>query len=424
MSLFKKNVNEIAYADGKKHFADVIKNTGSGELLVWRQPEEDFNNGSTLIVMPGEEAVFIKGGVIEQVFSNGTYILSTDNYPFISRLRNARTGGVSTFNCVVYFVRKALSIEVKWGTDSPIQVRDKKLGIATKLKARGAYKLCVEDVGIFITKMLGNNISCQHPQELDNYFFNEFQSKIRTVIAKTLNEQEEELLGIEARLGEFSVAIMPFFQEVLNEYGLKCVNFAVSAIDIDDNELRAKYDAIIMDMFEQTRQGDVTAANTIKQGKAEVEVETMRGQAEAKVKLQQGLVDAQIMIAQGKAEKEIMDCLGESGWSKQQAAEILKTLANNPGNGSLATAGAGLGMGMAMSGPFASLANQMISPIAPFSTPDATPAMPSSNRFEEQDEVVTGDPMKVLGKLKELLDAGFITEDEYAQKKKEVLSRM
>ena len=424
MSLFKKNANEAAYVGGKKHFADVIKNTGAGELLVWRQPEEDFNDGSTLIVMPGEEAVFIKGGVIEQVFSNGTYILSTDNYPFISRWRNARTGGVSTFNCVVYFVKKALSVEVRWGTDSPIQVRDKKLGIATKLKARGAYKLCVDDVGVFITKMLGNNIPFQHPQELDNYFFNEFQSKIRTVIAKTLNEQEEELLGIDARLEEFSVAITPFFQELLNEYGLKCINFVVSAIDIDDNELRAKYDAIGMDMYEQTRQGDVTAANTVKQGKAEVEVEIMRGQAEAQIKLQQGLVEAQIMVAQGKAEKEIMDFLGESGWSKQQAAEILKTLASNPGSGSLATAGAGLGMGMAMSGPFASLANQMISPIAPFTTPDATPATPVSSRFEEQEEVSAEDPMKVLGKLKELLDAGLITEDEYTQKKKEVLSRM
>ena len=107
MALFGKNPNETAYTGGKKHWADVIKNTGPGELLIWRQPEEDFNTNSTLIVMPGEEAIFIKGGNIEEVFGNGTYKLSTENYPFISRLRNAFTGGISTFNCVVYFVRKA-----------------------------------------------------------------------------------------------------------------------------------------------------------------------------------------------------------------------------------------------------------------------------------------------------------------------------
>jgi hypothetical protein len=51
MSIWK-NENESAYAGGKKHWADVIKNSGDGNLLIWRQPEEDFNVNSTLIVMP------------------------------------------------------------------------------------------------------------------------------------------------------------------------------------------------------------------------------------------------------------------------------------------------------------------------------------------------------------------------------------
>lgn len=68
MALFGRNPNESAYVGGKKHWTDVIKNSGSGELLIWRQPEEDFNINSTLVVMPGEEAIFIKGGTVEQVF--------------------------------------------------------------------------------------------------------------------------------------------------------------------------------------------------------------------------------------------------------------------------------------------------------------------------------------------------------------------
>ena len=127
MAIFNRNPNEAAFAGGKKNWADVIKNFGPGELLIWRQPEEDFNTNSTLIVMPGEEAIFIKGGIIEQTFDNGTYKLSTENYPFISRLRNVFTGGISTFNCTVYFVRKSHSMEILWGTSSPIQVRDKEL---------------------------------------------------------------------------------------------------------------------------------------------------------------------------------------------------------------------------------------------------------------------------------------------------------
>ena len=114
MPLFQKNPNEAAYAGGKKHWADVIKNTGPGDLLIWKQPEEDFNTNSTLIVTPGEQAIFVKGGNIESIFEEGTYKLSTNNYPFISRLRTMFTGGISTFNCVVYFVRLADSRELRF----------------------------------------------------------------------------------------------------------------------------------------------------------------------------------------------------------------------------------------------------------------------------------------------------------------------
>lgn len=168
MGLFGKNPNEVAYTGGKKHWADVIKNTGPGELLIWRQPEEDFNTNSTLIVMPGEEAIFIKGGTVEQVFENGTYKLSTENYPFISRLRNAFTGGISTFNCVVYFVRKADSQEIRWGTETPIQVRDKVWGIRTDARVRGAYKVRIENPVTFLEKLIGNNIPFQLQGELVN----------------------------------------------------------------------------------------------------------------------------------------------------------------------------------------------------------------------------------------------------------------
>lgn len=44
MALFNKNPNEAAYVGGKKHWTDVIKNSGSGELLIWRQPDEDFKH--------------------------------------------------------------------------------------------------------------------------------------------------------------------------------------------------------------------------------------------------------------------------------------------------------------------------------------------------------------------------------------------
>lgn len=387
MGLFDRNPNESAYVGGKKHFADVIKNSGSGELLIWRQPEEDFNTNSTLIVMPGEEAIFIKGGTVEQTFENGTYHLSTENYPFIGRFRNAFTGGVSTFNCVVYFVRTAHSVEIRWGTDSPIQVRDKLLGIATKLRCRGSYKIQIDNPVKFLEKLIGNNIPFQLQEELNKYFINEFQSKIKSVIARAINESNTEILGIDARLDEFSEIIEPYMQEILDDYGLKCVKFVVAAIDIDDDELRRRYDEIGMDSIAK-----------------------LRG---------------------AQADKAVMGILGDD-WARQQAANILGDLANNPGAGGVAAAGAGMGMGIGAAGAFGAMAQQMFAPMNNGVVPQQqTPIQNTpSGRFTQQKSGTNSaneakeDPIEVLGKLKKLLDAGLIEQAEYDAKKAEILSRM
>lgn len=381
MGLFKKNPNEAAYQGGRKHFTDVIKNSGAGDLLIWRQPEEDFNTNSTLIVMSGEAAIFVKGGTVEQVFENGTYKLSTQNYPFISRLRTMLSGGISTFNCVVYFVRTASSREIRWGTDSPVQVRDKLLGIATKLRCRGSYKVRIENPAKFLEKLVGNNIRYQTQEDLDDYFINEFQSKIKSTIARAVNESNAELLGIDARLDEFSETMQPYMQNILDEYGLRCVKFVVSAIDIDDDELRRRYDELGMDAIATVRKA--------------------------------------------QADKGAMDILGDN-WGKQQAAEILRDLANNPGAGGAAAKGAGFGAGFAAGGVFNGMAQQMFEPMA--AQPAYGQPAASGGKFLQSTEngapESAPDPVEALGKLKRMLDAGLITQSEYDAKKAEILSRM
>lgn len=382
MALFKKNANEAAYVGGRKHWADVIKNSGDGDLLIWRQPEEDFNTNSTLIVMPGEEAIFIKGGTIEHTFENGTYKLSTENYPFISRLRTMFTGGISTFNCVVYFVRKADSRELLWGTDSPIQVRDKAWGVRTDARVRGAYKLRIDNPTVFLEKLIGNNIPYQRQDDIFQYFENELAGKIKTAVSSFLNSWQNELIGMDAYLTELSAQIHPYINETVSDYGLKCVSFSLSGLDIDVT----KYDQ--MDEAQM-----------------------------AKI--------AKLRNAEG--DKGVMDILSEN-WGKQQAANILGTLAQNPGAGGIAATGAGLGMGFAAGSVFGSMADQMFAPMnGAIKQEDQSYGMPSSSRFEqvnEDEQSSSEDSFEVLSTLKRMLDAGLIEQTEYDAKKTEIMSRM
>lgn len=392
MSIFR-NDNESAYVGGRKHWTDVIKNSGDGSLLLWRQPEEDFNTNSTLIVMPGEQAIFIKDGTVEQVFDNGKYRLSTENYPFISRLRNAFSGGVSTFNCVVYFVRKADSRELLWGTPEPISVLDKVYNISTGIQARGSYKVRIVNPAVFLEKLLGNNVFFQEQGDLDSYFSNEFQQYIQSALGMFFQDYQKDLRdSLAANCSNIARELTPQINEVISRYGLALTSFTIASMQAN----RADY----------------------------AEIDAARKEAYAERFRRQG-------VALGQ--KDALDTLGQD-WGRVTGAEVLSQIATNPGAGGMAAAGAGLGMGLGAGSAFGSIANAVFAPtvanMAPTNTPSFNtgrfdmdaPSNPASPPAASQND--SNDAVAVLQKLKTLLDANLITQAEYDAKKAEVLERM
>lgn len=325
-----KNSNESAYVGGQKHWVDVIKNSGDGNLLIWRQPEEDFNTNSTLIVMPGEQAIFINQGNIEQVFTSGTYKLSTENYPFISRLRNVFSGGISTFNSVVYFVREADSKEIEWGTMQPIRYGDPMLG-PVNIKAGGAYKIQIANPQKFLTKLIGNNIDFETQLGLNQYFANEFSMHIADAINRTLQELQsqnyKEVFHYVGNLVNFSKSVEPQIQSILDDYGLRIKAFSIS---------RCK------DEYEDP------------------EVEKMI------------------------TDKKRMQYLG-GGWAAQQQVDIMKNISTNEGSGGIAAAGAGLGMGLNMGSIFGNMTQQSMgqNPMQNQPSPADNPIMGKLKQLKE-----------------------------------------
>ncbi|CAG7654001.1 SPFH domain-containing protein [Paenibacillus allorhizosphaerae] len=287
----------------------VIKNDGPGDVLAWKFLGEDFNTGSQLIVAESEEALFFKDGIIEQIFDGGKYTLSTNNYPFISAFRNFFSGGISAFNCKVYFINKVHKLELFWGTDTPIQMRDPVYMLQTSIQARGSYSIQVADSKKFLLKLIGNNIQFFTQQELNGYFRNAFLQYIKDEIARVIKSSGREVLDICTEKTKIAEFLAPVLNSVLDEYGVRLVNFYISAIDIPENDPnRAK-------------------------------------------------------LEEAYANKAFMGVLGQD-WGRQQSTEILKELAANPGAGGVAAAGAGLGMGIAAGGVFGDLASQMLMPMA------------------------------------------------------------
>lgn len=329
-----KDPKEAAYNRGEKSFQDVIENQSAGELLYSIDPREDFNTGSTLIVHPGEVALFEKNGVIQEEFTNGRYVLSTENYPFISRLRNMLSGGVSSFNCRVHWFREGDSKEIKWGTETPIEIEDRIYNQEAKLGIAAVYKIKISNPTLCLKKLLGNNIYFKSEAEMNEYWGGELSSIIREVTYNILRAYPNTMLDAINQTRSISKSIQPEVDESISEYGIQLVKFSIVAINILD------------DFIERVRANkDITRDATL-QGMAR----DIESQAEAKAK---------INIAQG--DLGVMQTLGEN-WGKQQTVEILKNISVNPGAGGIASAGAGLGMGLGAGNAFGNMANQIITP--------------------------------------------------------------
>lgn len=327
MGLFDKNNHS---EPGEKHFLNVIKNTGPGEYLFWKNPEEDFNFGSTLIVSENEQALFVRDGLVEQVFDGGRYTLEADNYPFLSRLRNVLSGGVSSFHCKVYYVRLADTKEITWGTPTPIQLRDPVLGIPVSIQARGSYRVRIADAKRFYLKMVGNNESVFTQNDVTSFCQSQFNGIIKSTIAKQLRHSQEEILGVSERQDEFAAQIEPSVGEFFEDYGFHLVNFCIESLDIPmDDPYRQKVEMAHAERLAMLQTGQ--AANLLEADRID-----------------------QIVGAQGRA----FETLG-ANWGRQQSADILNAVASNPNSGGLAAAGAGFGMGIAAGGAIGSMAQNL-----------------------------------------------------------------
>lgn len=219
--------------DKSKNWYEVIKNESTSNELLWRFPIEDFNDKSVLIVKPGECAIFVQDGDIISVFEHGRHELRTGNMPFLSKIINSFSGGVSSYNCEVYFLRVADSQELLWGTKQPITIRDKRYGVITTVSARGSYRIRIIDPKCFFETLIGNGNPHVSQEDITRYFENEFQQYIQTALTAALGSISTDLIEINKYNYQLANALRPTINRAVSSYGIECVSFSVAAMETD-----------------------------------------------------------------------------------------------------------------------------------------------------------------------------------------------
>ena len=214
---------------------DVIKYEGPNDVFVWKFPGEDFNTLSQLIVHETQEAIFFKDGQALDIFGPGRHTLHTQNIPLIRRFVNLPFNGESPFHCEVYFINKTVSMDVMWGTPSPMPIQDALYKIIIPVRTNGQFAVRVIDGKKLLVNIVGN-ISRFDQEVLKQYFRGILLTNIKDYIAGQFVQKQISFLEIQSHLKEISSGIQLDLACEFEKYGIELVNFNVNDITPPEND--------------------------------------------------------------------------------------------------------------------------------------------------------------------------------------------
>jgi membrane protease subunit (stomatin/prohibitin family) len=214
-----------------KQFIDVITWTEAGEgILAYRFPMEDqeIQTGGKLTVRESQMAVFVNEGRIGDVFGPGLYTLSTQNLPLLTNLMNWDKAFKSPFKSDVYFFSTRLQIDQRWGTATPITIRDKEFG-AVRMRAYGIYSYRIADPKVFYQKVSGT-VPAYRVGDLEGQLRNTIIGRMTDTLG-TSSIDFLDMAGNQLRLGQAMIgALKPVFADL----GLSLESFVVESISLPE----------------------------------------------------------------------------------------------------------------------------------------------------------------------------------------------
>jgi membrane protease subunit (stomatin/prohibitin family) len=229
-----------------KQFIDVIQWTEpENGILAYRYPMEDMEiqNGGKLTVRESQMAVFVNEGRIGDVFAPGLYTLNTNTLPILTYLMNWDKAFKSPFKSDVYYFSTRLQTDQRWGTATPITIRDKEFG-AIRFRGYGIYAYKIADPKLFYQKVSGTR---------DLYGVPELEGQLRnTIVARMTDgfaQSSVPFLDMAANQAVLGQKIVEVLKPSFAELGLSLENFVVENISLPDELQKMLDQRISMNMI-------------------------------------------------------------------------------------------------------------------------------------------------------------------------------
>lgn len=217
----------------KGQFIDVIDCfEESDENVFWRFPMngKDIMMNAQLVVRPAQMAVFVNEGQIADVFQPGTYTLTTQNMPLMTKLKSWKYGFESPFKADVFYVTTRQLTDQLWGTPSPLAINDPEFGGRILIQSRGQFAYRVADPTRFLEEYAGTREVCTTTMLL-NYL----RGFIVQYLRDGIMESGLGYTALNTQLIEFSDTIMEKLAGKFTAVGLELTSFVITEMELPEN---------------------------------------------------------------------------------------------------------------------------------------------------------------------------------------------
>jgi len=218
-----------------------------------------------LTVSESQQAAFVNEGKIADVFGPGLHTLNTRNLPILTDLLNWDKDFESPFKSEVYFFSTRQQLDQKWGTATPITIRDNEFG-AVRLRCFGIYSYRIADPRLFFNQVSGTR-GVYLAQDLEGQLRNTILAHITDGFANS----NVAFLDLAANQTKLATQISQGLSPVFAALGLELTQFVVENISLPEELAKVLDQRIGMkmvgDMGNYTRYAaaeslDLAAANT------------------------------------------------------------------------------------------------------------------------------------------------------------------
>ena len=255
MGLFDEIKKKLSH-----EFIDIVEwldNTNDTIVHRFERYQNEIKNNAKLIVREGQVAVFINEGTLADVFTPGTYDLTTQNLPILTTLKGWKYGFDSPFKAEVYFVNTRLFTDEKWGTKNPFMLSDERFGLV-EIRAFGTYSFRINDPGKFVVDVVGTD------GNFTNYEVNEhLKSLIVTRFTDTVGEANLPVELYAANTSELSETCQEVMQPEFGRVGIELEKFYIENVSMPEELKKEIFEYSRLDKLDMTKLAQFKAAKAM-----------------------------------------------------------------------------------------------------------------------------------------------------------------